>query len=54
MMSIEAEKREIEREKRLNQLEIEGDRLPESEYRVGVLLFSPDSTSQAQPANSSN
>ena len=54
LLESEFEQRELERDKRLKQLEIENWRLAELESRMDALLLSADSTSQTPPATGSN
>ena len=53
-LESEFEQRELERDKRLKQLEIENRRLAELEFRMDALLLNVDSSSQTPPATGSN
>ena len=53
-LESEFERSELERDKRLKQLEIENRRLAELESRMDALLLSADSTSPTPPATGSN
>ena len=48
------EQRELERDKRLKQLDIENRRLAQLESRMDALLLNADSSSQTPPATGSN
>jgi hypothetical protein len=50
----EFEQRELDRDKRLKQLEIENRRLAQLESRMDALLLNADSSSQTPPATGSN
>jgi hypothetical protein len=54
LLESEFEQRELERDKRLKQLEIENRRLAELESRMDALLLNVDSSSQTPPATGSN
>jgi len=53
-LESEFEQNELERDKRLKQLEIENRRLAELESRMDALLLNADSTSPTPPATGSN
>jgi hypothetical protein len=54
LLESEFEQRELERDKRLKQLEIENRRLAELESRMDALLLNADSSSQTPPATGSS
>jgi len=53
-LESEFEQRELERDKRLNLLKKENERLAELESRMDALLLNADSSSQTPPATGSN